>query len=170
MGNITILLEYRPPPAVLYSVKILQSITDLDVCFAHHLVISACIANGQWLFLFCSSDPWLQCPSGLFINAIKRSRLGDSWITKIKGINCCHPKNTTPVYYHCYTKKVGFSSKQVAALCDDDYYLTGIHRHNIYRVGARFRCCKFRPPGMVDMNSFLVISFSIVMQSVQNCT
>lgn len=70
----------------------------------------------------------------------------------------------TPVYYHCYTKEVYRSALYVS--CDADYYLAGVHGGIIGDASGSFMCCKFVPTGMVDMNSFLVISFSTVMQSV----
>ena len=35
------------PSGALYSVKIAQTSTGLDVCFAHRLMISAHVANGR---------------------------------------------------------------------------------------------------------------------------
>ena len=133
--------------------------------FAHLLAISAYIANGQWLLLFCSGDSWFECPSGMFIHGLRTRSTKGSWLNNIRSIMCCHPKNVTPVYYHCYTK-LYVNPSALFASCDADYYLAGIHGHNEYGASGRFKCCKFVPPGMVDMNSFLVISFSIVMQSV----
>ena len=124
----------------------------MDVCFAHLLAISAYIANGQWLLLFCNSDSWFECPSGLFIRGLTRWRMGGSWLNNINSIICCHPKNVTPVHYHCYTKLYVLPSALFVS-CDADYYLAGIHGHNKYGASGRIKCCKFVPPGMVDMNS-----------------
>lgn len=120
---------------------------------------------GNGFFLFCSSDSWFECPSGLFIRGLRTWRMGGSWLNNIESIICCHPKNVMPVYYHCYTRLHVLPSALFVS-CDADYYLAGIHGHNKYGRSGWIKCCKFVPPGMVDMNSFLVISFSIVMQSV----
>ena len=103
------------------------------------------------------------------MHGVKRTTSLHSWLSNIEGIICCHPKtDVAPSYEDCYEKNVDvlFNNKGWA-MCDADYYLAGFYRGNCKFLSCldRFKCCKFMPRGIVDMDSFRVAILSIVILS-----
>ena len=126
------------------------------------VIIEWLIANGSCLPPFCSNNVWAKCPPGMFMQGIKRTGRLYSWLSNIEELICCSPKDAKPSYEDCHEKNVSFIDQGWAA-CDFDYYLAGFHRGNCRSLSCldRFKCCKFKTRGMVDMlDSFRAIIFS----------
>ena len=100
------------------------------------------------------------------MQGIKRSTKLSSWLSDIEGLICCNPNHSTRIstYDDCYDKDVNVSlNYQGWTMCDADYYLAGFYRGNCKYLSCldRFKCCKFMPRGIVDMDSFRVASQSV---------
>ena len=110
---------------------------------------------------------WAECPFGMIIQGIKRSKQMYSWIYDIEGINCCHVKNVTPSYENCYEKAESVPRNyQGWVQCEGDYYVAGFFQGKRSckdnSCKERLKCCNFVPRGMVNIDIFY---FSIVTLS-----
>ena len=100
------------------------------------------------------------------MQGIKRSTKLSSWLSDIEGLICCNPDHSTPIstYDDCYDKDVNVSlNYQGWTMCDADYYLAGFYRGNCKYLSCldRFKCCKFMPRGIVNIDTFRVASYSV---------
>ena len=107
------------------------------------------------------------------MQGIKRSTKLLSWLSDIEGLICCNPNHPAPIstYDDCYDKDVNVSlNYQGWTMCDADYYLAGFYRGNCKYLSCldRFKCCKFMPRGIVDMDSFRVSQLLSLSKNARN--
>ncbi|XP_015757878.1 PREDICTED: uncharacterized protein LOC107337270 isoform X3 [Acropora digitifera] len=124
-----------------------------------------------------NSNVWAECPFGMVIQGIKRSKQMYSWIYDIEGINCCHVKNVTPSYEDCYEKAQSVPRNyQGWVQCEGDYYVAGFFQGNRSckdnSCKERLKCCNFVPrvcgrPLVGPVEGRLIMDNSITASSKQ---
>lgn len=99
--------------------------------------------DANWAFSNNGVKTWNTCPTGYFLNGLKRSK--GEHLDSIKQARCCTPSDHIVQYSDCYRENVWrkFDEEGITTCSRAGYFITGLYQSGctLLHCIEQFKCC-----------------------------